>query len=219
MKKYKTDEIKVGSKSYPKSLLDLVDPPETLFVRGDSSLLFTKSGLAVVGSRKMTHYGLDMTTYFVRNLIPKGAVVVSGFMYGVDTAAHKATLSGKGKTIAVLAHGLDYIYPAENAKLYDEIVQSGGCIVSEYPLDFKPEKWTFPKRNRIVAALSLLGTLVVEAAEDSGSLITAHYADALNRPLFAVPGPISSITSKGTNNLIKMGLAKMVTTPEDIFSV
>jgi DNA processing protein len=137
-------------------------------------------------------------------------------MYGVDTAAHKTAIAAGGITIAVLAHGLNYIYPPENKELYQLIIQSGGCIISEYPDNFKPQLWTYPKRNRIVAALSKKGTLVIEAAEQSGSLITASYADALNRPLFAPPGSVFSKTSEGTNRIIKDAIAQMVLSADDI---
>ncbi len=212
-----TVEIKKGSNNYPKSLLDLEDPPESIFVRGILDTLFEPRLLSVVGSRKVSQYGRSVAKALVPSIAKQGIVIVSGFMYGVDTLAHGAALSVPGgKTIAVFAQGLNHIYPQENASLYEEIVQHGGCVVSEYPMDFAPQKWTFPKRNRIVAALGTMGTLVIEASEQSGSLITAQYADALNRPLFAIPGPISSETSKGTNLLIKGGLAKMVTQVEDI---
>lgn len=212
----KTIEIEIGSKKYPKQLLDLEDPPEKLYCKGNISLLLDKNSLAIVGSRRMTRYGEDVTVRVAKALAKKGYTITSGFMYGVDTVAHEATLAVKGKTIAVLGSGINVIYPKENRDLYNKIIQEGGCVVSEYPEDFPPDKWTFPKRNRIVAALSLKGTLVIEAAEYSGSLITASYADALNRPLYAIPGSVFSPTSKGTNLLIRNGIAKCVTSVGDI---
>ena len=214
-----TTEISIGSKKYPKQLLDLEDPPEMLHVRGHFNINIFENTLAIVGSRDMTPYGARVTDWLVKRLVPHGISTISGFMYGVDTRVHTTTLAVGGTTIAVLAHGLNHLYPTENKKLYTDIIQSKGCLISEYPNEFKPEAWTFPKRNRIVAALAGLGTVIVEAQEQSGSLITAQYADALNRPLFAIPGPVSSITSRGTNRLIKDRIAEMVLSPEEVLRV
>ena len=208
--------IKKGTKKYPQELLDLTDPPLELRVRGAFDASIFSNALAVVGSRKMTRYGKDLVETFVTALSSRNLVVISGFMYGVDTTAHRAAIEAGGVTIAVLAHGLNYIYPSENKDLYQLILDSGGCLISEYPDSFKPQLWTYPKRNRIVAALAKKGTLIIEAAEQSGSLITASYADALNRPLFAVPGSVFSKTSEGTNRLIKDAIAQMVLSIEDI---
>lgn len=208
--------IKKGSKKYPQELLDLTDPPLELRVRGCFDPAIFSNAIAVVGSRKMTRYGRDLVETFVTALSVRNIVIISGFMYGVDTAAHQTAIEAGGITIAVLAHGLNYIYPPENHELYQLILKSGGCLISEYPDNFKPQLWTYPKRNRIVAALSKKGTLVIEAAEQSGSLITASYADALNRPLFASPGSVFSKTSEGTNRLIKDNIAQMVLSIDDI---
>ena len=212
----KTTAIAIGQPEYPVELMDLEDPPEQLYIRGTFNSSIFASSLAVVGSREMTTYGAALVEKFVTALSSQDIPVISGFMYGVDTKVHHTALKAGGITIAVLAHGLDYLYPRENGELYYKIMENGGCLISEYLNDFKPERWTFPKRNRIVAALAKKGTLVIEAAEQSGSLITAAYADALNRPLYAAPGSVFSKTSKGTNQLIKDHLAQMVIDISDL---
>jgi DNA processing protein len=149
-------------------------------------------------------------------LVKEKITIISGFMYGVDTEAHQKCLEYGGKTVAVLGGGLNIIYPPENERLYEKILENGGLIISEYEPDFKPQLWTFPQRNRIVAGLSSLGVLVIEAGEKSGALITANLARQQGKKVFAVPGPITSSVSAGTNFLIKTHQAKMVTTPEEI---
>lgn len=201
---------------YPQQLLDLEDPPEELHIRGTFDPTIFATSLSVVGSRKMTAYGAQTVDFIIPPLVKSDVSIISGFMYGIDTRAHHKTLSAGGKTIAILGNGLNYLYPAENRQLYEDILSNGGCVISEYPDDFEPQTWTFPKRNRIVASLGGLGTLVIEAGEMSGSLITAAYADALNRPLYVVPGSIFSLSSKGANQLIKDSLAKVVTSANDI---
>lgn len=207
--------ISIGESSYPSPLLALEDPPESLYLTGELPKDYSNF-LAIVGSREMSGYGKTTAKLFSSSLSREGLTIVSGLMYGIDSVAHEASLSVGGKTVAVLGSGFNKIYPKSNEKLLKKIINSGGAVISEYPPDFSPQRWTFPKRNRIVAAISLKGTLVVEAGERSGSLITASYADALNRPLYAVPGSIYSPTSKGTNQMIRDNLAKAVTRPEDM---
>ena len=160
--------------------------------------------LAVIGSRKATRYGKEVTDRFVSKLVKKKIVIVSGLAWGIDSFAHKSALNNGGRTIAVLGHGLDIIYPPENKSLADEIVKNG-AIVSEFPLGFEIAKSNFPARNRIISGLSK-GVLVIEGAINSGSLITAGHAAEQGREVFAVPGPIDSVTSEGVNKLIKEGV-------------
>ena len=199
------------SADYPKSLFEIPDPPPFLYVRGDLS--FCLSAIAIVGSRKATSYGLLTAGRMAEGLARNGIVVVSGMARGVDTAAHKGALLAGGRTTGVLGCGIDKVYPPENRKLYDEMVEKG-CLLSEFPLGTLPLAENFPRRNRIISGLSR-GVLVVEAAENSGSLITAQYALEQGRDVFAVPGNIAFAASRGSNRLIKQG-AKLVDCVEDI---
>ena len=213
---YPIKQVRIGDKNYPKILAKIDKPPVKLYYRGKlAKSLFSKS-IAVVGSRKMTRYGVEAVDFLVSVLVGYGVTVISGFMYGVDTTAHKKCLEHQGRTVAVFGSGLDICYPPENDKLYGEILEGGGAVISEYPPDAKPQLWTFPQRNRIVAALSTLGVLVIEGGEKSGSLITANFAKKYGRRVFAVPGPITSTASAGPNKLIRDGLAELVTSAADI---
>ncbi len=216
---YPINKVAFESRNYPSLLKRLKDPPRELYYRGtwDNSLF--KKSLAVVGSRRSTSYGERVCDQLILGLVMEKVTIVSGFMYGIDSLAHQKTLEFGGKTVAVLGGGLDILYPPENEKLYLDIIASGGLIISEYPADQQPQLWTFPRRNRIVAGLSSLGVLVIEAGKKSGSLITAELARKLKKPTFAVPGPITSSTSAGTNGLIKEGLAKMVLCAGDIIKI
>lgn len=164
----------------------------------------------------MTRYGKEAVDRFVSSFAANGVTTISGFMYGVDTEVHQKTVEYGGKTIAVFGCGLDVIYPPENEKLYEQILETEGLVVSEYEPSAKPHLWKFPQRNKIVASLASLGVLVIEAGEASGSLITARLAKKMGKKVFAIPGPITSITSEGTNMLIKKREAIMVTDPNDI---
>lgn len=201
--------------NYPKMLKELHDPPWVLYIRG-KILPQDEIALAVVGSRKFTPYGQLVTEDLVYRLAKNKLTIVSGLALGIDAVAHQATLEAKGRTIAVLGCGLDHIYPTANIRLADKILQSGGAIISEFPIGTTSYPSNFPIRNRIIAGLSL-GTLVIEGAIDSGSLITAQAAIEYNREVFAVPGEIYSETSAGPNHLIQMG-AKMVLEAEDILT-
>jgi DNA processing protein len=207
-------EITIKDKEYPQSLRNIPEPPKVLYFRGNLSL--EKNNLAVVGTRKFSPYGKQATLDIVGQLSEAGLTIISGFAPGIDTFAHQRTLECNGKTIAVLGTGLDEksIYPKENLKLAREIIRKGGCLISEYPPGTHGSKITFPKRNRIIAGLSL-GVLVIEAKERSGALITANYAFSLKKKVFALPGSIYSSNSKGPHYLIKQG-AKLVEGAQDI---
>ncbi len=213
---YKTQALKKEDKNYPKNLARIKNSPKTLFYKGNPKVLHAKRSIAVVGSRRMTRYGKETVDRFISAFVSQNVVIISGFMYGADSEAHRKTIEYGGKTIAVFGCGLDVCYPPENEKLYASILKTGGTLVSEYKDGMKPQLWTFPARNRIVAGLSSLGVLVIEAGDKSGSLITAKLAKEMRRPVWAVPGPITSSVSIGCNWLIKSGEAKMATEPGDI---
>ncbi len=191
---------------YPPLLRQIPDPPLVLYVRGDVKVLAQHS-LAIVGTRKPSAYGSQVTHRLARDLAERQLVIVSGLARGIDSCAHRGALEGKGKTVAVQGRGMDAIYPSENRKLAEKVVENG-AIISEFPLGTSPTPENFPIRNRIISGLSL-GVVVVEAAEYSGSLITARLALEQNREVFAVPGNITCAQSFGPNHLIKQG-AKLV---------
>lgn len=203
-----------GDKNYPNRLNDLYDPPSSLYIDGDLGLLNTPM-IAIVGSRKASTEGLKNAAAFAQGLSRAGLLIVSGLARGIDGAAHRATLSlgPRHFTMAVCGAGLDVIYPKEHLGLARNI-QNQGLLVSEYPLGTAPKSSHFPRRNRIIAALSI-GVLVIEAAERSGSLITARLALELGREVFAVPGSIQKPLSRGSNLLIQQG-AKLVQNPQDV---
>jgi DNA processing protein len=186
------------------------------YYRGNWDEKIFKKSIAIVGSRRMTRYGKEVVDKFVSEIVASGITTISGFMYGVDTEVHQKTVDYEGRTVAVFGCGLDVVYPPENEKLYIQILENNGLIISEYEPSAKPHLWKFPQRNKIVAGLSTLGVLVVEAGENSGSLLTARLALKMGKKVHAVPGPINSPTSFGTNELIKNGKAKMVTVARDI---
>ncbi len=196
---------------YPTLLREIPDPPPFLYVAG--TLDPSAQTLAVVGSRNATSYGVTTTHRLCSDLAGRGLTIVSGMARGIDTAAHEGALMGKGRTIAVLGSGLEQIYPAENYELFHKITENG-AVISEFPLNALPEAHHFPQRNRIISGMSL-GTLVVEATRNSGSLITARLAAEQNREVFAIPGSIQSFKSAGTHVLIKQG-AKLVEHVQDI---
>lgn len=191
---------------YPRLLKEIRDAPKKLYYKGGWDVCFFQACLAVVGTRRMTSYGKRVCEELVGKIASAGITIVSGFMYGIDATAHKAALRVGGKTIAVMPCGIERIHPEYQKELYEEILECGGLVVSEYEGSMLPALWTYPRRNRIVAGLSQ-ATLVVEAGEKSGSLITANFARMYGRKLFAVPGPITSIVSEGTLNLLGEGAA------------
>lgn len=196
---------------YPKNLLNIYDYPPFLYMKG--SLCPEEIGVAIVGSRLASTYGKYVTEKLSRELALKGITIVSGLARGIDSAAHRGALAGKGRTIAVLGSGLDIVYPPENEALAADIATQG-ALVTEYPFGTPPNAPNFPARNRLISGVSL-GVVVVEAGEKSGSLITARIASEQGRSVFAVPGAIESAGSRGTNRLIKQG-AKLIENVEDI---
>jgi len=204
-----------GSPDYPRLLALIPDPPLVLFVQGDATNLGLPQ-VAIVGSRNPTALGRDTACQFGEHLVRLGLCVTSGLALGIDAASHRGALRGAGRTIAVLGCGLDDVYPSENTGLAGEIVAGGGTLVSDLPVGTPPLKHHFPRRNRIISGLAA-GTLVVEAALQSGSLITARLAGEQGREVFAIPGSIHNPMARGCHRLLRQG-AKLVESVEDILS-
>jgi len=215
LKKEGIKTISLDEENYPKLLLQITDPPLTLFYRGKLPAE-NQPKLAIIGTRKHSQYAKQVCEELTEELSCQGLIVVSGLALGIDGIAHKSTLKTKGTTIAVLGSGIDNksIAPQTHLGLAKDIINKGGAIMSEYPPGYSAGKHTFPARNRIVAGMSL-GTLVIEAPERSGSLITARLALECNREVFSVPHPINSRLGFGNNNLLKMG-ATLTTNANDI---
>ncbi|MDQ3159235.1 MAG: DNA-processing protein DprA [bacterium] len=197
----------------PVKLKQIKDPPSQLFARGDVGLLSKKPAIAVVGARKISAYGKQVTADLVSGLCRAGFVIISGLAFGVDALAHRTALDCGGKTIAVLPSPVDKIYPASNYRLSEQIAEKG-LLLSEYPSGMVPQKFFFAQRNRIVSGLSD-GVLIIQAAENSGTLITANLAKQQGRKLFVVPGEITSSAFAGNNQLIREG-ATLVRSANDI---
>lgn len=205
-------KIDIEMAEYPKLLKNIHKPPHVLYLNGS----FEKEDenvVAIVGSRRASRYGLEMSENLAYELALRGVTIVSGMARGIDSAAHRGALKANGRTIAVMGSGHGHIYPPENKDLYERIANTG-VVVSEFENNMAPLPKNFPIRNRIISGLSL-GVVVVEAAKNSGALITADFALEQGREVFAVPGKISSLTSAGTHDLIKDG-AKLVQTADDI---
>ena len=200
------DFITINDDIYPECLKEISDPPEKLYYKGNLELLKSERMIAVVGTRNPSSYGKLCCEYMIKKMSKADITIVSGFAKGIDSIAHKTSLLTDGKTIAVIASGLDIVYPASNLSLYREIEEKG-LILSEYEAGVKPFKSNFPQRNRIIAGLSR-GTIVVESKDRGGSLITADLALEFNRDVYAVPGDVFSEYSKGCNNLIRDARAK-----------
>jgi DNA processing protein len=200
---------------YPSLLREIYDPPVALYVKGAWAECLDQPCVALVGSRKCSTYGQNAASMLARDLAQRGITIISGFARGIDAAAHRGAMAGGGRTIAVLGTGIDEVYPRDHKKLATEILDTGGAMVTQFPLATPPVSENFPYRNRIISGLSL-GVVVVEAAESSGSLITARLAIEQNREVFAVPGNITSRNSFGTNYLIKGAGAKLVQQWQDI---
>lgn len=233
MEKNNIDIISFVDKSYPQNLKQIYDMPISLYIKGNKDILNNKN-LAIIGCREASEYGKKAAKYFGYNLSKMGINIISGLAKGVDSYSHigncKALLEKSypqnntyshvdnfetcGKPIAVVGNGLDMVYPSENRKLEEKIIDLGGCIISEYPLGTKPQKMNFPARNRIISGISD-GVLVIEAKEKSGTLITVDFALEQGRDVYVVPGNINSRNSVGTNDLIKQG-AKLVTNYKEI---
>jgi DNA processing protein len=203
--------VTMSDQAYPSLLLQIPDPPPFLYVFGNHCNSI--KNIAVVGSRNATNYGISITKRLCKELAALDFTIVSGMAVGIDTAAHTGALIGKGETIAVLGSGLERVYPHKNLKLFHKIAEKG-AVISEFPLLEEPKPHNFPIRNRIISGISL-GTVVVEATQKSGSLITARLAAEQGREVFAVPGNINSFKSIGTHSLIKQG-AKLVENTQDI---
>ena len=221
-------EIRIESENYPKLLKGIKNPPKVLYIRGElkssapkgqaslSEAEWDEQCFAVVGTRRFSSYGKQVALEIAGDLAEAGLTIVSGLAPGIDTFCHQATLERKKQTIAVLGTGLDEksIYPQSNLKLAQKIIETGGCLISEYPEGTRGTQFTFPQRNRIISGISL-GVLVIEAKEKSGALITAEWAKKQGRKVFAIPGPIHSSNSRGPHKLIKEG-AKLVENANDI---
>ncbi|HEU5350360.1 MAG TPA: DNA-processing protein DprA [Terracidiphilus sp.] len=201
-------------REYPDRLREIYDPPPVLWIRGAVNLL-TRPAIAIVGTRHPSPYGSGVAEMLARDLSARRMLVVSGMARGIDTCAHKGALAARMPTVAVWGTGVDVIYPKENKKLAEEILATGGTILSELPLGTFPAPQNFPRRNRILSGLSV-GVLVVEAGENSGTRVTARCASEQNRDLFAVPGNVTNKNSWTPNTLIKQG-AKLVATWEDVW--
>ena len=206
--------ISMDDPSYPPRLKEIYDPPLILRVRGNIEVL-TKPGIAMVGTRHPTPYGSGMAERLACDLAAQGLVIISGMARGVDTASHRGAISAKGKTVAVFGTGVDVIYPKENSRLAEQILALGGALISEFAMGTFAAPQNFPIRNRIISGMSV-GVLVLEAAEYSGTRITARCALEQNRDVFAVPGNVTNKNSWGPNTLIKQG-AKLVATWEDVW--
>ena len=210
------DIIPLQDKRYPEQLRIIHDPPPILYVKG--TLLPSDSfSIAVIGTRRSTQYGKRQTERLTSALVQKGFAIISGLALGIDGIAHRSALSAGGRTLAVLGSGLHRIYPQEHEPLAEKIVESGGCVLSEYPPLHPSAKWTFPQRNRIVSGLSL-GVLVIEAPLRSGAMISARLAGEQGRDIFAVPGSVESSASNGCHKLIRDG-AYIAESAEDILEV
>lgn len=205
--------IKREDKEYPEKLLKIKDSPEQLYVLGDESLLNKKS-IAIIGSRECTMYGYEQAKKFAKELSKENICIVSGMAIGIDSAAHIGAKGEIGKTIAVLGSGFNNIFPEENKNLFHEILERGGCIITEYAPSVKPAYENFPSRNRIVSGLSE-GVLVVEAKYRSGTSITAKFAKQQGKKIFCIPSNLETTTGVGTGRLIQEG-AKLVLSPNDI---
>ena len=214
IEKHQVQIITWQDEEYPERLKTIFDPPPVLYVKGNR-FQSHELMIAVVGSRKASTYGRTVAENLCREFAVKGITVVSGMARGIDSAAHRGTLRAGGRTIAILGCGVDVVYPPENTRLYQKILEIGS-IVSELPMTAKPDRRNFPARNRIISGMSL-GTVVVEAGSQSGALITADMALEQGRDVFAVPGNISSGSSKGTNRLIKQG-ATLIEHAEDVLN-
>lgn len=208
-------ELRPTSPAFPQELLQIDQPPSQLFMRSHNwTDIMQRPRVAIVGSRKVTAYGREVTRQLATDLARAGVVIISGLAIGVDSIAHRAALDAGGLTLAVLPGGLSKVYPSSHTHLAEQMIAQGGALVSEYATDVHPQKWFFVERNRLVSGLAH-ALLVTEAAEKSGTLHTANFALDQGREVLAVPGNITSPLSKGTNNLIKTG-ATPVTSAQDI---
>src|SRR5256886_7884731 len=215
VRKLDGDVIVLDDGVYPSLLRETYDPPVVLYVKGAWSECLDGPCVAIVGSRRCSTYGQNAALMLSRELAQRGVTIISGLARGIDAAAHRGALEAGGRTVGVMGTGLDQVYPRDHKKLVDEILANKGALISEFPLETPPAPQNFPYRNRVISGLSL-GVVLVEAAENSGSLITARLAMEQNREVFAVPGSITSRNSFGTNYLIKGAGAKLVQQWQDV---
>jgi DNA processing protein len=217
VEKYKIQPLFINDKHYPQRLLNCFDSPTLLYYRGDANLN-TARILAIIGSRSHTDYGKTFTEKLIKELSAENILVVSGLAFGIDTIAHKASLKNNLSTVGVLAHGLDILYPPENAKLAKQMVSGNGGILTEFMSGTKPDRHNFPTRNRIVAGMAD-ATIVIETDIKGGSMITAGLANNYNRDVFALPGKTTDIKSRGCNHLIRNNRADLLTSAQDILEM
>ena len=215
VKKAGVQIITILDEDYPAQLKEISDPPLCLYVRGKLNCPYETS-VAIVGTRMITSYGRETTEFLTKELVYADWTVISGLAYGVDAVAHGCAVNCKGNTIAVLGGGLARLHPQDHTELARNIINTGGAVISEFPMEMPPTRQTFPMRNRVISGLSR-GVLVIEAGNSSGALITTNFALEQGRQIFAVPGRINSPQSQGTNKLIKQG-AKLVENIDDILS-
>lgn len=206
--------ITLADSEYPKLLKQIYDPPVLFWIKGNPEAL-SMPGIAVVGTRNTSAYGRNMAKKLTGELAEQGLCIFSGLAYGIDSIAHATALEHKAKTVAVLGSGIDNIYPQKNAGLAQKIIETGGAMITEFPLGANPDAVNFPVRNRIVSGMSL-GVLVIESGIKGGSMITADLGLDQNREVFAVPHPLGNPSGTGCNYLIKRGAAKLVQTADDI---
>lgn len=211
--KYGYSYVTILDDDYPENLRYIEDRPAILFYKGNLDYEKDKNSIAFVGARKCTDYGKWASKTLSQGVSAAGITTVSGLAYGIDAVCHKSTLDVSGRTIGIIGCGIDKIYPKQNRKLYEDL-ENNGLILSEFPLGTEPKPYNFPRRNRIISGISL-ATVVIEAKEKSGTMITTRCALDQGKEVFAVPGNINSIYSKGTNKLIQEG-SKLITSPDDI---
>lgn len=216
MQKYDIGIITIQDENYPEKLKHIYDSPVMLYYRGNKELLTNSKIVAMVGCRECSKYGEYVSKKFSYELAKKGICIISGMAKGIDSYSHLGCIGAGGKTIAVLGSGIDQIYPKENTALYNQILKTGGLILSEYVIGTKPTKLNFPARNRIISGVSD-SVIVVEAKEKSGTLNTVDFALEQGKDVFVIPGNITSSNSVGTNELIKQG-AKCITCVEDVIN-
>ncbi|MES2776146.1 MAG: DNA-processing protein DprA [Bacteroidota bacterium] len=215
--KYKIQPLFIGTKPYPRRLLNCYDSPTMLYYRGEADLNSSRV-VSIIGTRANTDYGKLLTEKLVKELAAEKILILSGLAFGIDTMAHKSALKNGLPTVGVLAHGLDTIYPAENTRLAKQMVTEGGGILSEFMSGTKPDKHNFPTRNRIVAGMAD-ATIVIETDIKGGSMITAELANNYNRDVFAFPGKTTDAKSKGCNYLIRANKAALITSAQDLLEL
>ncbi len=210
--------LSIWDRDYPPSLKELIDPPAVLFFQGEKDAILSTHIAGIVGSRRASAYGLSAAMSFSMELASRGVVIASGMARGIDTYAHKGALKAGGRTIAIIGSGFADIYPKENTKLFGEIVSNKGAVISEFPPYMPPLRQNFPRRNRIISALSK-ALLVIEAAKRSGALITANFSMELGRDVFSLPGQINAQASQGTNMLIYDGAIPLLSVEDVLMSL